>query len=61
MLWLALAFIIFGVLLQGKGKKENNGTMKTIGIILWIFGILLLIAVIAFLVITGVWIAKEAV
>lgn len=50
MLWLTLAFIIGGVLLQGKGKKENNGTMKVVGIILMIVGIVLLLAVIAFVV-----------
>ena len=59
MLWLALAFIIFGVLLQGKGKKENNGSMKVIGIILWIVGILILLAVIVFLAFVGAQIAKE--
>ena len=59
MLWLALAFIIFGVLLQGKGKKENNGSMKVIGIILWIVGILILLAVIVFLVFVGAQITKE--
>ena len=59
MLWLTLAFIIGGVLLQGKGQKEDNGTMKVIGIILMIVGIVLLFAVIAFMVFAGIEIAKE--
>lgn len=59
MLWQTLAFIIGGVLLQGKGKKENNGTMKVVGIILMIVGIVLLLAVIAFMVFAGIGIAKE--
>ena len=58
MLWLSLAFIIGGVLLQGKGKRENNSSMKVIGI-LWIVGILFLLAVIAFMVFAGIEIAKE--
>jgi len=43
MLWIALISIIAGVLLNGKGKKDNDSTMKTIGIVLLVVGILVLV------------------
>jgi hypothetical protein len=47
MLWIALAFIVLGVLLHSKGKKEENSVMKIVGVILIIVGIVLLLAVFA--------------
>ncbi len=38
MLWLVLAFIVFGVLLHNKGKKEDNSVMRVVGIILLVLG-----------------------
>lgn len=49
MLWIALAFIVLGVLLHGKGKKEANSVMKIVGVILILVGIALLFVVFAIL------------
>ena len=50
MFWIALAFIVVGLLLEGKGKKEDNSSMKTIGKVVWILGLVIFgIAVLAIL------------
>lgn len=50
MFWIALAFIVAGILLEGKGKREDDTTMKTIGKVLWILGLVIFgIAVLAIL------------
>lgn len=41
MFWIALAFIVVGLLLEGKGKKEDISSMKTIGKVVWILGLVI--------------------
>ena len=50
MFWIALAFIVVGLLFEGKGKKEDISSMKTIGKVVWILGLAIFgIAVLAIL------------
>ena len=58
MLWVILAFLIGGALLNGKGKKEDNGTMKVIGAILLAIGIGILLVILAYIVFMGVGLSK---
>lgn len=34
-----LGFIVAGLLLQNKGRKEDNKTMSVVGNVMWIFGL----------------------
>ncbi len=43
MLWPALAFIVIGALLTGKGKREQDSTTRIAGIILLVVGIVLIL------------------